>query len=109
VYYQFAYNRDGLLSKTTEAQTNEVRCKFVVPKPVRAHPAFYRWVQAPLDLTFGMAPGPNTPEGWEVRLQLPLGVTIPVADAGTFAVEVKADDDSLSVPIMVRLSSPPAP
>jgi hypothetical protein len=64
-------------------------------------------VQPPLVLPFGMAPGPNTPEGWEVKLLMPVGVTIPVAEAGTFSVEISADDDSLSVPIIIRLPDPP--
>lgn len=64
-------------------------------------------VLPPLVMPFGMAPGPNTPEGWEVRSVVPLAVNVPVADAGTFSVEVSADEASLSVPIIVRLVEQP--
>jgi hypothetical protein len=55
----------------------------------------------PLDMQFTIAPGPNTPVGWDVRTQIPLLVAWMAAAAGTYSIELAADGDSRSVPIIV--------
>lgn len=59
-------------------------------------------VGQPMDLSITLAPGPQTPAGWEVRAIVPAGVQFEVEEAGTYSVEISADGAPLSVPIIVR-------
>jgi hypothetical protein len=55
----------------------------------------------PLDLPFQIAPGPNTPVGWEVRTQIALLVAWQADGPGTFSIELAADGKTRGVPIIV--------
>jgi hypothetical protein len=56
-----------------------------------------------------MAPGPNTPPGWDVRLQMPIVLRFLAEDYGTYSVELSIDKSSLSIPIIVQAPPEAAP
>jgi hypothetical protein len=63
----------------------------------------------PMQATFQLAPGPGTPAGWEVRVQIPLVATFEALVAGTYSIEIGCGDGlPLSVAIIV-IEANPAP
>jgi hypothetical protein len=59
-----------------------------------------------MEMPFQLAPGPNTPAGWEVRGILPVGTTFTAVDAGTYSVEIDVGNAPLSVSIIVQEPPP---
>jgi hypothetical protein len=55
---------------------------------------------------FTMAPGPHSPPGWDVRLQMPIVLRFLAETYGTYSVELSIDKSSLSIPLIVQ--APPA-
>lgn len=53
-----------------------------------------------------MAPGPHSPPGWDVRLQMPIVLRFLAETYGTYSVELSIDKSSLSIPLIVQ--APPA-
>lgn len=51
---------------------------------------------------FTMQPGPNSPPGWDLRLQMPIVLRFEAAEFGTYSVELSIDKSSVSIPILVQ-------
>ncbi|MEX2255428.1 MAG: hypothetical protein WEC34_08315 [Acidimicrobiia bacterium] len=54
-----------------------------------------------LETEIGIAPGENTPEGWECRVVTALAARWEATEYGTYSVEISASDGSISVPYIV--------
>jgi hypothetical protein len=55
-----------------------------------------------MTIGFDLTPGPNTPEGWEVRGQVVAIAQFMASVPGTYSIELSAAWSSQSVPIVVR-------
>lgn len=54
------------------------------------------------DEPVGIAPGPNTPEGWQVRKHLPVRLPVLAEVPGTYSVDLAVDGgETYSIPIIV--------
>lgn len=61
----------------------------------------------PMTVPFQMQPGPNTPEGWEVRALMPCAIRFEVMTHGAHVIGLSVDSEMPhDVPIIV--SAPPA-
>jgi hypothetical protein len=52
-------------------------------------------------LNFEMAPSPESPPGWDLKTQFPLGFHWLADDYGTYSIELAVDNTSASLPIIV--------
>lgn len=59
-------------------------------------------VAAPMNIGLNLNPGPNTPEGWDIKTHIPTLVRFEAQEAGTYSIEVSLNGSSHSVPIIVR-------
>lgn len=60
-------------------------------------------VGAPMEIEFEMTPGPHTPAGWEVTVNLPLAARFDAHASGNYSLELAVDGTTpMSVPIIVK-------
>jgi hypothetical protein len=59
-----------------------------------------------MHLEFELAPSPESPPGWDLKTQFPLGFHWMADDYGTYSIELFLDKVSVSLPIIVL---PPDP
>jgi hypothetical protein len=52
-------------------------------------------------LNFEMGPSPDSPPGWDLKTQFPLGFHWLASEYGTYSIELAVDSTSASLPIIV--------